>query len=151
MKTTTVDSRRLAREFARLIRRDYTPAQLAVVRSRNRELRLTDPHCCATHDFYDANMIMLEACANVSGVPESKHDFGDEALCAVVNEAWDLAKAAEFRDAPLRGASSSAPRALPCKLHKGAHAYTVCSECGHQYCNRHWAVACPRCHGRVRP
>ena len=30
-----------------------------------------------------------------------------------------------------------------CKLHRYTHEYTVCPECGCQYCDTHWAQ-CPR-------
>ncbi len=39
------------------------------------------------------------------------------------------------------------PRALPHsrKFHNGAHRYTRCDVCGHEFCRDYW-TACPRCH-----
>jgi hypothetical protein len=85
----------LAREFSRVLRSWLSPAQMRAVRERNKTQKYAK--CCASHDFCDANMAMLEACAKLTGKPETDHDFADEDLCAIVNSAWALARAGEFR------------------------------------------------------
>lgn len=83
----------LAAEFSRVLREWLSEQQMRAVIQRNATAEYAG--CCASHDFCDANMAMLEACANLTG--KTEHDFGDEALQSVVNRAWDLAKAKEFR------------------------------------------------------
>lgn len=84
----------LAAEFTRVLREWLTEEQMREVVKRNATVRYAG--CCASHDFCDANMAMLEACAKLTGKPETEHDFADEALCAIVNRAWDLARASGF-------------------------------------------------------
>lgn len=53
--------------------------------------------CCATHNFCDANVIMLEAVATLKGVDEADVDPCDDATLDLMNQAWDIAKAEGFR------------------------------------------------------
>lgn len=91
----TRDAKSLARLFVRLVNRDLTAEELGEVRFLNK----TDGYagCCATHDFVDANMVMLEAYSVASCTPANDVDVSDEAVQRLMNAAWDLARAAEFR------------------------------------------------------
>lgn len=52
---------------------------------------------CATHDFCDANMAMLEAWQKVTGVEDELWEM-DDAQTERWNEAWGLAKANGFSE-----------------------------------------------------
>lgn len=83
----------LARTFCRVMNEWLNPVQMDAVRERNRTTH-ADSTVCATHDFCDANMAMLQAWQECTGGDEI--DTNDEAQAAVWNAAWTLAKAAEF-------------------------------------------------------
>jgi hypothetical protein len=96
METATIpDTDTLAAEFARILRDWLTPAELADVVDRNKNESNIDG-VCHTHDFCDANIAMMEAWCNVTGLGEEKWDLDDEALCYAVNVAWAKAKASGF-------------------------------------------------------
>lgn len=84
----------LAEEFARLIRRDLSAAQLKKVNSTNAKTK----DYCASHTFIDSNMTMAEAFHNIvkrapdigGDTPESQKDIG------LWNEAWQIAVDASF-------------------------------------------------------
>jgi hypothetical protein len=95
---------RLAAAFSQAVREDLAP-HLAEIRRRNREDYAGDT-CCATHDFCDANMLMLDAItAQLGHEPryldgtDAAGDFDDEQQGEIDlwNAAWALAKAREFR------------------------------------------------------
>lgn len=48
---------------------------------------------CHTHDFCEANMLMLEAWEEFFG---GEPDSASEEDAAIINEAWAIAKAADF-------------------------------------------------------
>ena len=50
----------------------------------------TDQRICHSHDFIDANIVMLNAFEEC--FPQTRFDFEDESHLAVVNSAWRLAK-----------------------------------------------------------
>lgn len=75
----------LALEFCQVLRRWLTPEEMAEVVLRNHNSQYQG--ACATHDFCDANMAMLEAANNV-GVDEEDYETW--------NRAWDIAKEADF-------------------------------------------------------
>lgn len=85
----------LAREFSRIVREELGE-HLHEIRVRNKRYKREFPNnsICATHDFCDANMLMLEAVSNLTGVPENEIDL--EVTMPVMNVAWDMAKAADF-------------------------------------------------------
>ena len=60
----------LSAEFDRLLRRDLTAAEYREILRLNRTPKYAGD-CCASHDFIDANMTMLEALSKLSGIPES--------------------------------------------------------------------------------
>ncbi len=64
---STVES--VGRKFAELLRRDLTPEQLRELIRRNRTRGPKDGWC-ASHDFLDSNMTMLEAMASVLAMSE---------------------------------------------------------------------------------
>ena len=81
---------KLAHRFASVLREWFSAKEFAETRRRNRR-RNNDS--CASHDFCDANMAMLEAFETVYARPMVLEDtpdgWRDLALC---NEAWDKAK-----------------------------------------------------------
>lgn len=88
----------LARAFSAVVAEWLPPGELEAVRECNRTTH-ADPGVCASHDFCDANMAMLEAWRRCTGSDEI--DANDQAQAAAWNEAWKLAKAAEFDPARL--------------------------------------------------
>jgi hypothetical protein len=87
----------LARTFIGHIRTWLTTEELTIAISRNGDE--TDPRICHTQDFCDANMAMQSAFEDVQiPAPVEMEDGTDEheATCDLWNEAWKLAKAAEF-------------------------------------------------------
>jgi hypothetical protein len=97
--TTTIEPDRdqqitlIAGRFAEVLRSWLTPEEFTAMQRMNRE----DPRyaypICASHDFCDANMAMMEAFESVTGstlIPEE----GDiaEADTKLWNDAWDHAR-----------------------------------------------------------
>ena len=76
----------LAKEFSRRLAEHLGPAKLAAVVQRNRAE--SDRRLCHSHDFCDANEIMLEA-GEAVGVDVLER-------LGVTSLAWALAKRAEF-------------------------------------------------------
>jgi hypothetical protein len=82
----------IAKMFCRLLIRDVGPFLVeAVQRNRDEE----SPGVCHTHDFCDANMTMAEAMQAHGLMADKTVPLGDQDN-DVWNEAWDLAKKAEF-------------------------------------------------------
>ncbi len=86
---------RIATAFASRLKDHLTQYQMAELRRLN--LGEKDPGVCHSHDFCDANMVMLEAYAevmhegNVDAVSTS-----DDATQQMWNAAWDTAKSKAF-------------------------------------------------------
>lgn len=84
----------LAKEFSGLVRRDLADELPAIVKRNERYDRTySENPPCATHDFCDANMVMLEAWTTVTGLerpPESEDEM------ATWSAAWEAARAAKF-------------------------------------------------------
>lgn len=74
----------LAHEFARLMRRELTGEQMEQVLKNARMV-----HTCKTHDFCDANQIMLDALTAMNGGMQV--EFVDE-LIPMITAAWDIAR-----------------------------------------------------------
>lgn len=87
MTTTLPTAADLAREFCRAMRDELTADELADVVDTNR--LETDPNVCHSHDYTDANQVMLDALA-VFGMDFEPSD------CGLINEAWTLAKESGF-------------------------------------------------------
>lgn len=103
MTTTTPSIKlieQLSKEFSTLVNKYYSPDQLADVRAKN---TASNDNTCATHDYYDANMIMDEAFQTVM-----KREFvfwndeepgtfeQNEYDTDLINEAWGKSKEAQF-------------------------------------------------------
>ncbi|MDX0622864.1 hypothetical protein GOD54_23480 [Sinorhizobium medicae] len=89
---------RLAKAFGTLIQEALTRHQFNTVLDRNKSE--SDDGVCHSHDFCDANMYMLEAFEAELGRKPSFLDGTDDAAenldLAVWNDAWAIAKAADF-------------------------------------------------------
>lgn len=72
----------LAVEFARLMRLNLTGAEMAVVLQHPKE-----DGTCKTHDFVDANEVMLDAIAAFAPNREYEEEWNQ-----LINAAWDLAR-----------------------------------------------------------
>jgi len=75
----------LARNFAFALKADIGLARLAVVVERNHEE--TDPSVCHSHDFTDANQVMIDVLETDEFSPED---------CELINAVWELAKQNDF-------------------------------------------------------
>lgn len=80
----------LAKKFSEVLRAHlgYEEMTELIIKNANED----DPVICHSHDFIDANMVMLEAFESF-GIPEAKI-FID--LQWLWNEAWELAKKNNF-------------------------------------------------------
>jgi hypothetical protein len=105
--TTTVPTevrRALAREFSNVLRRWLSEREMVEVVERNeRTGHKYGRSVCHSHDFCDANMAMAEAFANLgfkscADIAEDDEREGPEwtAAADLWNEAWTMAKAADF-------------------------------------------------------
>lgn len=84
----------VAVEFSRVLIAWLTPKEMAKVLKDN----AAEPKgstVCHSHDYCDANMAMLQALGKVM-VCDGEPDITDEAVQAVFNEAWTIAKANNF-------------------------------------------------------
>ncbi len=52
--------------------------------------------CCASHDFCDANMPMMDAFEGATGRPLLGEDGMADGDCDLLNAGWDMAKANAF-------------------------------------------------------
>lgn len=92
---------RMAAEFSKVLREWLTPLEMSKVITGNRRLGLKQQSVCCTHDFCDANMAMDAAFKRVLGrefyLLDSKATEDEkDADTDLWNEAWGIAKAAEF-------------------------------------------------------
>lgn len=88
-----VDWKLLAVNFAHLMCERLTPSQLQEANARNKTTGYAES-TCATHDFCDANQVMLEALSATTGLPESDLNLND--LVDSTNRGWQAAKMADF-------------------------------------------------------
>lgn len=86
--------RQIANEFINVIHQWLMPEQIDEIVLRNRH----EPSgkICHTHDFCDANVAMLEAFTWVTG-RDADFEDDDEKDIKLINRAWDIAKAKEFK------------------------------------------------------
>lgn len=75
----------LALRFVVLVRRCTTAFEYAEILKRNKTI---PDGCCATHDFFDANMVMLEA---FNAHAKREMDLESEADCRLWSRAWKIA------------------------------------------------------------
>lgn len=90
-QTITTQTEQIARRFAALLRETLTTAELNAVVHRNRQPRYRG--CCASHDFFDANEVMAQALADVTG---REVDVQDDEQLRLWNAAWDVVRKREF-------------------------------------------------------
>jgi hypothetical protein len=100
MKTEKkVDAKTVAREFSKVLHSWLSKEEMALVVARN--AAQTDALICHSHDFCDANMAMAEAFSNLGLKTAADLSEGGEnpewdASVSLWNEAWGIAKAAQF-------------------------------------------------------
>ena len=88
----------LARSFADILGEWLTPEQFAEMRLRN--VQYVNDNICASHDYCDANMAMIEAFNRVLGrEPASWFANDSDADMRLMDEAWNIAKR-EYLTAP---------------------------------------------------
>lgn len=87
-----MDKEALARAFAYQLRNEIGAAMLAEVVARNKTAGYAA--CCASHDFCDANMVMMDAGVLLGYWTED--DFDPDAAMTIMGEAWDIAKKSAF-------------------------------------------------------
>lgn len=85
---------RIAKAFCRQLASSLTEGELTLVRERNRVEE--NAGVCHTHDFCDANMLMLDAFVECGLAENQETCIGDE-LHPLWNSAWKLAAESEFR------------------------------------------------------
>lgn len=99
------DESKLAVAFCGILAAWLTDDEMAEVVARNKAEQ--NPGVCHSHDFCDANMAMLEAGVTVFGreiVDLEGGPLGDHAGVELWNEAWSIAKAADFDPSKIEGA-----------------------------------------------
>ena len=89
MQTTAT---RIAQDFAARLQAELGPQVIAEINRRNATAAYQNG-ACATHDFCDANVLMLEAFEAVTG---RAADPASEAEAMLWNTAWNTARAAGF-------------------------------------------------------
>lgn len=87
-----MDPKTLARAFSYQLRQEIGLIDLMTVIRLNREEE--NKNICHSHDFCDANMVMLDAGVVLGYWTEENFDLDD--CSAIVNDAWAIAKAANF-------------------------------------------------------
>jgi hypothetical protein len=94
---TLTPAEKLAGAFAKEIRENLTTQQLAHVVLRNKAYARIhgEDRACASHDFIDSNVCMLDAFKKTFMFAEPNPD--NQAVADVMNEAWSLAKKEGFR------------------------------------------------------
>jgi hypothetical protein len=87
----------LARFFSTVLRKWLTDSEILEINTANAASGY-DVSICASHDYCDANMAMLEAVSNAIGIPvdDIDIDVSDPRFCEMVNAAWAIAKQADF-------------------------------------------------------
>ena len=87
----------LAKCFSVVLREWLTDSDISRINAANAASGY-DALVCASHDYCDANMAMLEAVSNATGigVDDIDVDVSDARFCEVLNEAWAIAKRADF-------------------------------------------------------
>jgi hypothetical protein len=92
------NARYLAVGFSKVLHEWLTPAEMKKVVKQNAAWKGTKfDNCCASHNYCDANMAMLEAWVNLFGFePRFLNDPDDENSLQLCSEAWDLAKDSGF-------------------------------------------------------
>lgn len=87
----------LAKSFSVVLRQWLTDSDISRINAAN-AANGYDPSVCASHDYCDANMAMLEAVSNATGVgvDDIEVDISDARFCELFSEAWAIAKRGDF-------------------------------------------------------
>ena len=87
----------LAKSFSVVLRQWLTDSDISRINAANAASGY-DPSVCASHDYCDANMAMLEAVSIAIGigVDDIDVDVSDARFCKLLSEAWAIAKRANF-------------------------------------------------------
>lgn len=91
-KLTVVTPTELAKEFSRLIREKLKPADMGKVIALSKSGDYTT--ACPTHEFCDANQVMMDAFENLAGRPYSFDD--DSTDHEITEQAWTIARENDF-------------------------------------------------------
>jgi hypothetical protein len=90
------DAIALAQAFGEEVQAAFTPTEFRRMVDMNKSSH-ADRGICATHDFCDANMLMLEAFKKTFGrEPAILTDSDDTVDARLWGDAWAIAKAADF-------------------------------------------------------
>lgn len=82
----------LAIEFCRQLSKNLDDGTIQLINARNQSYEAAGDHStCATHDFCDANQVMLDAIEAICVVAD--YHFAQNAM---INAAWDIARRARF-------------------------------------------------------
>lgn len=95
MQTIKLNPKALAIRFSAVLREYLGPDTMTEVITRNATPTYAGD-CCASHDFCDANMAMLEAFAELANIEESEVDLNDEEQARAMSQAWAIAKSEAF-------------------------------------------------------
>ncbi len=87
------DKIKLAKMFGQVLQGWLSLHQMRAIIDRNNS---RDDMTCATHDFCDANVAMVEAYCKVTGKTEDDIDLQDHETSELLNDAWAIAKSADF-------------------------------------------------------
>lgn len=82
-------SSELSRTFSRLMRECLTADELAQVNAMN---KVGDLNICASHDFCDANQIMLDALSEYG----AEFDSSSDEQARLIDSAWNESKVGGF-------------------------------------------------------
>jgi hypothetical protein len=95
MTATKVTPEALAAAFCRELSREITAEQVAEVVTRN--AAETNENVCHSHDFCDANEVMLDAWLSLDEDADVSDIIGGDEQHKIWNEAWAIAKAGNFQ------------------------------------------------------
>lgn len=87
---TAVTPQHLADEFSKVLRSWFKPAEWNEMVALNATPEFANGLCCASHNYCDASMAMLEALENLE--ISAEFDPARDADCRLWNEAWDIAR-----------------------------------------------------------
>lgn len=85
--TQTPTAQQIGDTFVALLRQELTPEQFREMRRRNATPEYAGTNCCASHDFCDANMVMLAAFQQHGLEPLAEADD----MASLWNAAWTSA------------------------------------------------------------
>lgn len=96
-RRTLPNTDQLARRFSAMLLEDLGKDLMARVNERNAQPEYAETDSCASHDFCDANMVMLAAIESFGFTDDDVFENDcDNPLQKLWNEAWTLAKTNKF-------------------------------------------------------